>query len=113
MKKISVILAFFSIFFCSQLIAQDNYAIVTGKVTNSKGKPMPNVKITVSGGNNSVHYTDENGQYEFIIGNTTQPQIMFSCTGYWNYKTVAPKLRFQEYYTLNVILYNGTKPHKY
>jgi len=75
MKKI----LFTSLFFLSALITFGQNRTVTGKVTNSEGKPVPFATVTVKGTSTAVS-ADENGS--FSIQAPANAVLVFSSSGY-------------------------------
>ena len=75
MKKI----LFTALFFLSALIMFGQNRTVTGKVTNSEGKPVPFATVTVKGTSTAVS-ADENGN--FSIQAPANAVLVFSSSGY-------------------------------
>jgi hypothetical protein len=102
----------FSIFCCTNILAQDNYAILFGRVTDSLGNPIPNATIAVSGSNNFIGRTDSSGKYRFAIASESHLLLEFSKNGYMNHQEDAPFLGFQQEFELNVVLQKKGKSKK-
>ena len=64
-----------------------NQETITGKVTDSKGQPIPGVNVKVKGGT-ATSITDQNGNYKIIPGQKAE-FLTFSLSGY---KTVEEKI---------------------
>ncbi|WP_133558921.1 TonB-dependent receptor domain-containing protein [Pedobacter duraquae] len=55
--------------------------IVSGKVTDSKGNPLPGVTVVIKGTTKGIT-TDENGSYSLKVNNTGSYTVNFSFIGY-------------------------------
>src|SRR6185503_20123862 len=76
MRKLLALLTAFLLFAGSQLFAQKT---ITGKVTDDKGNPIPNVSVMIKG-TNSGTITKADGTYSLSVPNNAKA-LVFSAVG--------------------------------
>jgi hypothetical protein len=116
MNQIKLIYMVLAMIGSIHLAAQENYAVVYGKIKDSKGIPIAHAKIKVSGTNHFERYSNQSGAYEWVICSNCALQIEFSIQGYTTLIEKTPMLAFQQKYELNITLYREeeekNKSHK-
>jgi len=85
----------------SNHIAPQEKTVIKGKVTDSKGSPLPGVTVRIKGTNIGV-VSDNDGHYELTLPAGTDPTLIFSFVG-----MLSQEAKYTGQRELNIILHEN------